>query len=472
MEVLKENFRDILPVFQEALERAEIVGLDLEFTGIKGRPEYYNDTLQERYEKNRRVAMTYKIIQVGVCLMEKKNNKWEARPFNFYVFPEEIGSNNPRVILEAGAIAFLRMHDMDFNKWIYQGIPYMNSQQDQEMFNKLYTREKEEESELNISKPYDVAKIESAIKTIEEFLTSEQKQTELTGLNAFLRKYMYSHIKKNYPQLFVETLREQKGKVVTILLKKVGESELAALEEQKTKEKEKHYYEKLGFRRVFTMLAESKKTIVCHNGIYDLMFMLASFHGELPESYCKFKEIVRTLFPNIVDTRYLLEKVPGLWDEFNHASAARGLGEFYSFLLPKYRDLVFLSAGFERYKDENYAHEAAYDALMCATCLVILQENFPVEPYLNFLPVYRSFFCINLSGEDLLDSEEHVHFKGEEVRSFFAGKEGFNAKFIKEDEAFVQATSPEHSEELRSLMQGGKFTVMSLEDYFKSKNTS
>lgn len=115
MEVVKDNFEAALALFQENLGQSEIVALDLEFTGIHGKPEQYCDSPAERYSKIRRIAMSYEIIQVGLCLFVRKGDTWEARPFNFYVFPQESG-NNPRITLEISAVTFLKDHNMDFNK--------------------------------------------------------------------------------------------------------------------------------------------------------------------------------------------------------------------------------------------------------------------------------------------------------------------------------------------------------------------
>ena len=47
------------------------------------------------------------------------------RPFNFYLFPE---GRNTDVVLNADSIAFLKKHGMDFQKWIYQGVPFVNGE--------------------------------------------------------------------------------------------------------------------------------------------------------------------------------------------------------------------------------------------------------------------------------------------------------------------------------------------------------
>lgn len=48
-----------------------------------------------------------------------------ARVYNFYTFA---GKGNPRdVVLSPSAVDFLRKHKMDFQKWIYEGVPFVDA---------------------------------------------------------------------------------------------------------------------------------------------------------------------------------------------------------------------------------------------------------------------------------------------------------------------------------------------------------
>ena len=50
--------------------------------------------------------------------------------------------------------------------------------------------------------------------------------------------------------------------------------------------------ESVGFRRVFSALSASRRTMVVHNGLYDLMFLIDKFHVPLPPSLERFKQLV------------------------------------------------------------------------------------------------------------------------------------------------------------------------------------
>jgi mRNA deadenylase subunit len=74
MDVQKNNFLEALEVFRESIGQCSAVALDLEFSGVRGRPELYIDSIEDRYSGLRRVASTYKIIQVGLCTFTRLEN--------------------------------------------------------------------------------------------------------------------------------------------------------------------------------------------------------------------------------------------------------------------------------------------------------------------------------------------------------------------------------------------------------------
>lgn len=99
---------------------------------------------------------------------------------------------------------------------------------------------------------------------------------------------------------------------------------------------------KVGFHRVFKALVDKKKPLVGHNLLYDLLFMMAAFHGapmalgrggggtpgafqtmrahprilsagELPATWGEWKALTHTLFPTIYDTKVPPHPLPRRW---------------------------------------------------------------------------------------------------------------------------------------------------------------
>lgn len=128
MEVTNENFEAALTQLEAILPTASFVAIDEEMTGIrvdKSTDPTGGDNGQSRYQKMARVASHFNIMQFGVCVFHKEESgSYIARPFNFYIFPEE----NSGVVVSMGSntAAFHRTHKFDFNKWVYGGIPFVH----------------------------------------------------------------------------------------------------------------------------------------------------------------------------------------------------------------------------------------------------------------------------------------------------------------------------------------------------------
>ena len=75
-----------------------------------------------RYPQMRSIATKYNIIQIGLCFFIQENDKIEAYPYNFYVFPRSYKNINPVVCLQSGTMDFNSRNGMDWNRWIKDGI--------------------------------------------------------------------------------------------------------------------------------------------------------------------------------------------------------------------------------------------------------------------------------------------------------------------------------------------------------------
>jgi len=116
------------------------------------------DTPQQRYTKMRAVAMKYNMIQIGLCLVEEPSPRDVVlRPYNVYVFPQSRKNYDPVLQLSTSAIEFNRDHNMDWNKWVREGVSYMTRDEE----DKLRTELQEESlADLNnfIPKDYGVTR--------------------------------------------------------------------------------------------------------------------------------------------------------------------------------------------------------------------------------------------------------------------------------------------------------------------------
>lgn len=76
------------------------------------------DSINERYEKQKRNIEPHIIIQFGICTFQRvqHENKYTAEIFNFFLLPKNIPSMNRSFVWQVAALEFLSKHGFDFNE--------------------------------------------------------------------------------------------------------------------------------------------------------------------------------------------------------------------------------------------------------------------------------------------------------------------------------------------------------------------
>mmetsp|Transcript_27351 Transcript_27351/g.64259 ORF Transcript_27351/g.64259 Transcript_27351/m.64259 type:complete len:553 (+) Transcript_27351:119-1777(+) len=472
MNVTRENLAEAAAQLEALLPSAAFVAMDEEMTGItlQGQPEQVQDLPSRRYAKMRNVASRYSIIQFGICLFHETENGsgYVARPYNFYLFPEA-----GIVTMEGSSINFLRDHKMDFNKWIYEGIPFVNKDGAERLHSSLFPENSgengsgggEKRTPIVLTKKSDIEITDKAIAGIKEWLADETKkeETEYEALttNPYIRRFMYEKVAATFPELMAESrpVPGVRGRSAFVVLR-LSEAQKAERAAKVRSEKEQEYAKKIGFHRIFKILYEAKKPLIGHNCMYDLLFMMSHFEGPLPKSYETFREIFHSRFPVLLDTKLLATREPfkfkpraedgGASDapaEQEHRFGSTALGEVFKVFQEETvaakeagRPVIEVSFAptFDRYaNDASAAHEAGYDAYMTGYAFAHMAKEALKPEGLsavgNRTPIFRSFFDFNLGGgdESKLQDGVYVHV---------TGLKGRDAKDLRE--AFAEVKAP------------------------------
>jgi hypothetical protein len=424
MDVVQSNFEEALALLEALLPRAEFISIDCEMTGIRGRAEMWLDSPQLRYNKLKFIASRYRLIQVGVAVFYHDGGELKALPLNFYVFPR---NESEKVILEVGAIAFNRKNDMDFNKWIYEGIHYIDEQGEALLHNRLYGVS-DPSAEIVLHRQRDIELFIEVTAKVHAWYESGETELELSALNAFHRKYFYQKLLKEFPGVTTETCGDARG--ATLKLRKEIMVDSAQLKEERQRLK---MQDGLGFRRVFKMLTAAKKPLLGHNLLIDLLFIYASFKGKLPLQLADFQAMVQADFPEIYDTRHMYLSIPGFRQQFETERVGSSLTELHEYLREITHFSVPLALGCEKYAGKK-AHEAGYDAYVTGEVFLMLRGRGDIQEYCNLLTLYRSIFTINLAGGTVLPAGEILVVKGQDL---LVKLDGFNVKKINDTLAFL-----------------------------------
>ena len=151
--------------------------------------------------------------------------------------------------------------------------------------------------------------------------------------------------------------------------KRAAQATLASLESEIDKN--------IGFRAIIDLIIESQKIVVGHNMLLDTCHMYQKFCATLPEELEEFKKKIHTLFPFLVDTKYLAKKN----EDFKDASTQ---------LQSLYTSLEAMDKSISITEENGFGvtglncHNAAYDSFITGVSFIRLismlhKESFSSE---------------------------------------------------------------------------------------------
>ncbi|XP_019362974.1 PREDICTED: poly(A)-specific ribonuclease PARN isoform X1 [Gavialis gangeticus] len=489
MEVIRSNFKDTLNKVYDAVEEADFLAIDGEFSGISDGPSVSAltngfDTPEERYQKLKKHSMDFLLFQFGLCTFkyDHMEEKYIMKSFNFYIFPKPFNRSSPDVkfVCQSSSIDFLANQGFDFNKVFRNGIPYLNQEEERQ----LREQYDEKRSQANgagslsyispnatkcpVTIPEDQKKfIERVVERIEDFLKNEENESlELEPCTGFQRKLIYQTVSWKYPKgIHVETLETEK-KERYIIISKVDEEERKRREQQKQEKEQGQLNDAVGFSRVIHAIANSGKLVIGHNMLLDVMHTIHQFYCPLPDDLNEFKEVTSCVFPRLLDTKLMASTQPfkELINNTSLAELEKRLKEV-PFNPPK----VESAEGFPSYDTASeQLHEAGYDAYITGLCFISM-ANFLgsflsppknhvsarsklIEPFFNklFLMRVTDIPYLNLEGPDLQPKRDHVlhvtfpkEWKTSDLYQLFSAFGNIQVSWIDDTSAFVSLSQPE-----------------------------
>lgn len=381
-EVTKDNFEHILPEVLGFIDRAAFLAIDCEFTALNPDRDAKNslfDSIQQRYTKLAHPPLDSVISQFGLAAFEQDlpTNTYFARTFNFYICPRSFASVDDRFVCQASSLEFLIRYKFDFNKFLYSGISYLNTQQEKDL--------KADLSEGALLRPIDrniplqdEDRIREICGDLAAWVSKSKVGEELVLDSGQVVPYvLHLEIRRKFASLWSFS---SDG---AFMVKKVTIEEKKKLEQE---ESEKELAKQLldcmkGFTKVIRYISKSGKPIVGHNCLLDLLKIYKQFYSPLPSTYKEFKSEINKLFPVIFDTKHicynLRKKIKRIHPELESIFNSSNLNLLHRVLVErddKYNVLwspqVVHAEGFKLYEGVSNPHEAGYDAFLAGYCFV------------------------------------------------------------------------------------------------------
>jgi len=342
---------------ERAIGAAEFLAIDCELTGLTADTPPRDAFCEDPQERYSRLARTdFLIVQYGLsCFERTAAGGWTAHPFNFLLFPQQYTRDapDPRFVCQASSLRFLASIGFDFNKLIRDGIPWANRECAEDARRKAQERrERNSREPLVLESDADKAFLAEAVRSVKEWLHSETQAQEqrrtlkLPPCNAFRRLVLFQHLQKAFPDILLESERGC-GALRSVFVTKVSAEERAEAERKKLEAEENEFQLALGFTKVLEAITASRKPIVGHNMILDLINTIGQFAGPLPSLLADWKVKTTAMFPRVFDTkcvRCLLPlRRPSVPNTSSHSSDTLSLSTrrfLTSFPIPRSRRLT------------------------------------------------------------------------------------------------------------------------------------
>jgi len=255
----------------------------------------------------------------------------------------------------------------------------------------------------------------------------------------------------------------------------------------------KEFQDAIGFRTVIDAMSRSRKPLIGHNLLLDLLHIYHQFCEPLPYSLDEWKTKILKLFPIIIDTKYLTAK----HTQLNSLFPSTSLGDaHYSATSPPFDTVIEVAPSFEKYANGDSLHEAGYDAFITAVLFAnlahhlgkqesvdypILPTHDLVVPFANKLNLMRSDAFLTLSGPDTIPDRSHVfHVSGfppttktHDILEYFKKYGKLHINWIDDTSVFLVMDQHTFSLEVnQSILETEDYTVITCEEHQqKSQDT-
>ncbi|KAL7685053.1 putative ribonuclease CAF1, ribonuclease H-like superfamily, R3H domain superfamily [Plasmopara halstedii] len=384
MNVTRRNFQRHLNELQKDLQlpTCRFVAIDTEFTGLSPNElerEQYLDTLEERYSKVKRAGESFLITQFGLSTVHvDQQDNFQIKTWNFYVFPRPYGSLDERFMCQASSLQFLSEHGFDFNKFIGDGIPFVNLSKTPIMKKRLQRRI---DSLTKVNKNLQLSEDGMAFQIdlkhrLDRWISEGAKKGDkllIPTKNSFYSMIVHETVRAKSNCLYSEAVD---GGVEVLFLSQKRKDELIAAKKQQMR---KEMDEAIGFSKVIEVLSDSKLPIVGHNALLDFIYVFHQFYRPLPQTLAEYKLQLLELFPIIYDTKHVALHSP-LGDKLQSTSLSSLFEYMRLNVTPEPESLMPSDKQFDTYRealkaeaDDNnkmLCHEAGFDAFMTAVCFL------------------------------------------------------------------------------------------------------
>jgi hypothetical protein len=352
---------------------------------------------------------------------------------------------------------------IDFNKWISEGIYYLNKKQYRQLYkniteNNLNNDNFYMDTTFMEQKPADKELAENTIKEIKENFIDAKINANSYIIDS-MPKFILYYIKQKLPNnlYFKENCKAFRN-WCTLLTKFNSQEEKEDLYKSDILGQLRDLEHKKGFKKIIDAIFNKvvygsmdlneksdqdiiKKTkIIGHNMSLDLMFIIANLGDSLPDEYIEFKKMIKNNFENIYDTKLIFEEFKKNEINRNNNLIIKDiksvLDNMYPYLKSRFNNSIkfVIQNGDQQFKEEQF-HSAGYDSYITGICFLYMTQGDKtgqiLENMKNKIFLMNSLYkCMDLNKNDD-DYIEKVNNPNEDIFIFRGVKKANNINFEK-----------------------------------------
>uniref|UniRef100_A0A0V0GB39 Putative polya-specific ribonuclease parn-like domain-containing protein 1 n=1 Tax=Triatoma dimidiata TaxID=72491 RepID=A0A0V0GB39_TRIDM len=476
VDVTRHNFDAIFPQFENDLKKCSYVSLDCEFSHLPT-DDFENsffDDGEDRYLKIINHLHSTVVLQVGLTLFTfvRDLKRYNASLYRFYIVPRPFGPIQMSLLFKSSNVQFLCRNKFDFNKCFYDGISFLNETQES-LIRKMMT-DGSLITWLDSSLDYkDVENATTHASAIEAWVANssfgETYEIPVETDDISYRYYVHQEIRRRFEKTWTFN-NEDNTKIIVKHVNK-DDRRMFELNEEDPANTENLIESLRGFTKLFKLLTRSKKPLVGHNLLFDLLIMYNQFYQQLPSNYTTFKNKVHEMFPHIYDTKLMAFEIQKLLNKVLLYDTS--LGNLYQYFQDNGGVIYepYIAPGVNNGKDElQRLHDAGWDSYFTGYCfiklgyyLMSLQNSYGSMTIITFKECLNSLSFlankislarakipyVNLSGNDPVSTRPpvlHVRWKSgkpierSEIAKLF-NKYGLIHKKEYSDNSILLATS-------------------------------
>ena len=470
MEITCKNYYKQEKELLNLIETSDYISFDLEMTGIENdKNNSLLDTPEYRYSKYKKSSEKYSIIQLGLSFFKLVTNPniyhkqiiYECRPYNLYLFPnakdlKEISEDEMQ--LEVKCMHFNKKGKIDLNKWINDGIQYLNKKQYKELYKNIIENNINNENfhmDITCLKQKDLDLSEKIMENIKNNYINNGNIYKTNYVISCFPKYLLYYIKKNLPNnlYFQENSKFNNKSYCTLVIGYQTKEEKDKLFKNDVINQLKELNHKKGVKKLIESLfnnislgdeditendinkiknknlTNKNKILIGHNMSLDIMYIISKLGDGLPYDYISFKKMLNNKI-EIYDTKFLFEEIKN--SNFNKnnidiKNIKSTLDNMYPYLFSTFDETIKIKIkpNEDLFKEGSY-HSAGYDSFVTGACFLYMKnsmkkfDNEFLEKNKNQIYIMNSLYkSININKDkdeyimDNSNNEENIYiFRG------------------------------------------------------------